>query len=257
MAAAYDNYDYPSYWLGREYEHESEIVAIKEFLQKIPKIRRILDLGCGYGRLTPYYFFRAKRVVLADPSAKLLSLARTKLRSYGTKNKTNAIKFIQTRVENVNKKFKKESFDVVILVRVSHHLEDIDRAFQAIKKLLPKGGYLILEFPNKLHIKALFSRIIHGDLTFPIDIFPYDKRSTKHKKGKCIPFFNYHPEVIVEKLKKYGFKVVEKRSVSNVRSQLLKRYLPLESLLSLERHLQKPLGKINFGPSIFLLVKKT
>jgi len=25
MAAAYDDYDYPSYWEGREYEHEAEV----------------------------------------------------------------------------------------------------------------------------------------------------------------------------------------------------------------------------------------
>jgi len=75
MAAAYDTYDYPGYWIGREYEHEAEIFAIKSFLKKIPVIKNVVEIGAGFGRLVPAYFFRARRVVLTDPSSKLLKIA--------------------------------------------------------------------------------------------------------------------------------------------------------------------------------------
>jgi len=254
MAAAYDNYDYPSYWIGREYEHESEIIALRNFLQKIPKINRILEIGCGFGRLTPYYRFRARRIVLTDPSAKLLSLARKRLVS--SKKSKNHVTFVQTSAESLSKKFKKESFDLVIMVRVAHHLQDLDQAFLTIKRLLPRGGYLIFEFPNKLHLKAVILNTIKGNFTFPLDILPADKRSRKSLRNNCLPFFNYHPEIIYYKLKSYGFKLVEKRSVSNIRMPFIKKHLSLESILTLEKILQKPLGKVNFGPSIFLLMKK-
>ena len=75
MGAHYDSYDYPAYWQDRDYEHNSEIEAIKAFLGKIPEINNILDIGTGYGRLTPTYSFRAKKIILSDPSSKLLSKA--------------------------------------------------------------------------------------------------------------------------------------------------------------------------------------
>ena len=62
MPATYDNYDYPAYWKGREYEHSSEFLAIKEILLKIPKVDRSIEIGAGFGRLLPIYQFRVKRL---------------------------------------------------------------------------------------------------------------------------------------------------------------------------------------------------
>jgi len=58
------------------------------------------------------------------------------------------------------------------------------------------------------------------------------------------------------KLKNLGMKIITIRSVSNLRSGRIKGLLPLEILLWLERHLQVPLAKIHFGPSMFILAKK-
>jgi ubiquinone/menaquinone biosynthesis C-methylase UbiE len=101
MPAAYDMYDYPSYWIGRDYEHRSEVIAIEGFLKSIPKINRVLDIGAGFGRLTKTYLFRSKKVILSDPSSKLLKIARDE---YQAKN----IKYIQCRVEKLNKKIKRK-----------------------------------------------------------------------------------------------------------------------------------------------------
>ena len=107
------------------------------------------------------------------------------------------------------------------MVRVLHHIEDIDNAFEIISNLLKKGGYFILEFPNKSHLKANIRHFLKGDLTFPINIFPIDIRSKKHVKKNTLPFINYHPDQILEKLKEKGFEIVEIRSVSNIRSTFL------------------------------------
>lgn len=249
MAAYYDNYDYPSYWTSRKYEHQSEIFAIRSFLQKVPKINKILEIGAGYGRLTATYIFRAHKVILTDPSAQLLRLARSKYL------KKKQIKFIQTTIQNLPKKIKRGTVDVAIMIRVLHHLENPDQAFEIVSNLLPKGGYFILEFANKRHLKATISQFLKGNFTFPIDIFPTDKRNTKRRK-KTLPFYNYHPDQIVDKLKAHGFKIIEKRSVSNIRSPFFKKIFTTHALLSAEKILQKPLSLFNFGPSIFILAKK-
>jgi ubiquinone/menaquinone biosynthesis C-methylase UbiE len=251
MAAAYDTYDYPSYWEGRDYEHQSEVYALDSFLQKINRIDSLIEIGSGYGRLVPCYLYRAKRIVLTDPSAKLLKIARE---NYSSNNK---IEFIQSSLENLSNKTRNKSYNLAILIRVLHHIKDVDSAFKTIYKLLKNRGYFILEFPNKCHSKAAVKEFIKGNFIYSLDIFPQDKRSKKSIKEKTLPFLNYHPEVIKTKLEDTGFNIIDIRSVSNIRSTNLKKIFPTSTLISIERRLQKPLASISFGPSIFILCQKT
>lgn len=250
MPAAYDSYDYPSYWKGREYEHASEFLALKNLLLKIPRVDKSIEIGAGFGRLLPFYQFRVKKIVLSDPSAKLISIARKK---YGN---NKHIEFIQSTLDNLKNSTKAKSFDLCIMVRVLHHIEDIDNAFENISNLLKEKGYFILEFANKSHLKANVKNFLHGDFTFPINIFPIDIRSKKHIKNKTLPFINFHPDQVIEKLKTAGFDILEVRSVSNIRSTFMKKFFPISFLLDLEGLLQIPLSKLNFGPSFFVLAKK-
>jgi len=250
MVAAYDTYDYPSYWDGREYEHEAEIIAIESFLKNIPKIKTTLEIGAGYGRLTPSYLFRSSKVVLADPSAKLLKIARD---NFKEKN----IEFIQSSIENLPNKIRRNSVDLIVLVRVLHHIRDINDAFQIVSRLLKKNGYFILEFANKSHIKATAREFLKGNFTYPLEIFPKDKRSSINKNKKTIPFVNYHPDQIIEKLASLGFEIIEIRSVSNIRSPLVKSLIPREALLFIEKYSQNILSHLKFGPSIFILANNT
>lgn len=250
MGAVYDSYNYSAYWEGRDYEHNSEVGAIKRFLSKIPKIRTTVDIGAGFGRLTPVYAYRSKRVILTEPSAKLLSQARENLTSFQN------IKFVQARIEKLPYKLRRGQADLVLLVRVAHHLANLEEAFYIVNSLLKPNGYFILEFANKLHLKAILSEILKGDFSYPSDLSPKDARSLKSIRKHTIPFLNYHPKFIEQTLDKTGFKVLEKLSVSNFRSSFLKKMLPMEVLISLEEALQGPLSYVNFGPSIFVLAQK-
>jgi SAM-dependent methyltransferase len=249
MAAFYDSYDYPEFWEGRSYEHEAEVVALNDLMGKIPKIKLLVDVGAGFGRLTPYYLFRAEKVFLTDPSARLLKIARKK---YSRRK----IKFFQTKLNNLPRKVRPSCADLVILVRVLHHLDNLPETFTVINKILCKNGYFILEFANKNHLKALVSELFRGNLTFSLDIFPKKLKSSKKRKIKGLDIVNFHPDYIFNLLKEQGFSIVEKRSVSNIRSQFLKKYLPLELLLEIEKKLQVLFSKFNWGPSIFVLARK-
>lgn len=250
MPAAYDSYDYPSYWESRSYEHNSEFIAIRELLRKIPKIKKSIEIGAGFGRLVPSYMYRVKKLLLTDPSAKLLSISRKKY------NKNKRIHFLQSKLENLDIPKRINKYDLALMVRVLHHIEDVDLAFKKINRLLVDGGYLILEFPNKNHLKASIRNFLKGDFTYPISIFPIDIRSKKHVKKGTLPFINYHPDQIIEKLKENSFEIIQIRSVSNIRSTFIKKTVPLNILLDLEKSLQIPLSKISFGPSFFVLARK-
>lgn len=250
MPAAYDTFDYPGYWIGRDYEHKSEVIALKAFLQKIKKVKNILEIGSGFGRLMPSYGFRAKNIILSDPSAKTLKIAREAF-----KNRKN-IKFIHSSLENLPSKIKPASVSLVIMIRVVHHIKDIDTAFKIIHKLIVPNGYYIFEFANKKHIKSTIKQFFKGNFRFFNDLTTMDIRSKKSIKRGTLPFLNYHPDKIKEVLAQYGFEVIEERSVSNIRSTFIKRIFSTELLVSLERLLQKPFSYIDFGPSIFILARK-
>jgi ubiquinone/menaquinone biosynthesis C-methylase UbiE len=250
MRAAYDTYDYLTYWVGRDYEQKSEIIAIKVFLQKIKKIKKILEIGAGFGRLVPSYAFRAKSIVLTDPSAKTLKIAREAFA--GKKN----IKYIRAPLENLPVKIRPASISLAIMVRVSHHIQNIDDAFKIINRMLIPNGYFIFEFANKRHIKATLRELVRGNFVFLKDQTAKDVRSKKSIKTGTLPFLNYHPNKINEILSQYGFEIIEKRSASNFRSSFLKNIFSTELLVAIDGLLQKPLSYINFGPSIFILARK-
>lgn len=249
MSSHYDTYDYPSYWKGREYEHEAEVIALTAFLAKIPRIKKILEVGAGYGRLTPTYMHRAEKIILSDPSTRHLASARKKILS-------SKVSFVQSSLETLPEKIRANSIDVLLFVRVLHHIRNVKKAFEIVGKILKKNGFLILEFPNKRHLKAVIGEFFRGNLTYLFDIFPKDLRSKRSVLRDTLPFINYHPDEIRYLLKKGGFRILETRSVSNVRSPFLKKYLPKEVILFFEKHLQRVLSYINFGPSIFILAQK-
>jgi ubiquinone/menaquinone biosynthesis C-methylase UbiE len=250
MAAAYDSFDYFGYWQGRDYEHKSEVLATKALLQKIKKIKNILEVGAGFGRLAPTYSFRAKKVILTDPSSRTLKIARDTFR-----NKKN-FKFIQSTVENLPSKIRPNSIDLVVMVRVVHHIKDVNGAFKIINKMISGKGYFILEFANKRHIKAMIKELLKGNFLYMNDQTTTDIRSKKSIKKGTIPFKNFHPDKVIAALNKNGFEIIEKRSVSNIRSTFLKRIFSTELLVALEGLLQKPLAYLDFGPSIFILARK-
>jgi ubiquinone/menaquinone biosynthesis C-methylase UbiE len=252
MPAAYDTYDYPSYWVGRDYEHYSEISALKGLLQKIPKTRNILEIGAGYGRLAKTYIYRGKKIILSDPSSRLLAIARDEL----GKKYQGRVKFIHSSLENLPARVKGGNVDLAICIRVLHHIENTNNAFEIVNHLLSKKGYFIVEFANKSHFKATLSEFKKGNLTFPLDISPKDLRSKSNLRKNTLPFINYHPDDIIKKLEDNGFEILERRSVSNIRYPFFKKILPLETLLSIEKALQKPLAYISFGPSMFILARK-
>jgi len=246
----YDSYNYQQYWQGRDYEHESEKIALEKLLKKIPKKNQgsILEIGAGFGRLASIYAPRFSRCLLIEPSRKLISQARVNL----AKQKNITIQEGKAESLNVEKKF-----DVVLLVRVAHHLEDLAPIFKNINLSLKTNGYLILEFANKINFKSRLKSWLRGNFSFSRDLKACDRRSTANINKETIPFLNHHPKKINQDLVQAGFKALNQLSVSNFRWPLLKKIIPTKILLQGEKAFQLPLAKINFGPSIFILAKKT
>ena len=246
--AYYDDFDYQSYWTGREYENEAEKIAVRRFLKKIPHKNSLVDVGAGFGRFTNVYAPYFEKCWLVDPSNDLLNQA--KLNCQGFKN------LIFKIGEAEKLPIDSDKADVVLMIRIAHHLEEPEKAFLEAHRILRTGGFLILEFANKIHFRARLRAVVGGSLSFGRDRTPREQRSLANIEAGKINFLNHHPRQIRKDLEKSGFVVIGFLSVSNFRSPIVKKLLPSPLLLLLEKHLQKPLAKIFFGPSIFVLAKK-
>ncbi|MBU0650182.1 class I SAM-dependent methyltransferase [Patescibacteria group bacterium] len=231
------DYDYIKYWEGRDYENASELTALAKLLPV--KGKRILDVGGGFGRLIPVYQKRFSEAVIFDQSRKLLKQAQDKAKSMNMAMKT--------KVGDIYKlsDYELGTFDCVVMVRIAHHLEDLDKAFLEVSKVMNKNGIFILEFANKLHAKSAMRNAAKLN-------FNYFRTDPVSRASKDVTFLNFHPDYVERLLKNNGFKVKEKLSVSNFRLDAVKRSVSKESLLVLENLLQKPFSHINFGPSIFV-----
>ncbi len=239
-------YNYTHYWQGRDYEHQSEELAIKRLLHG-RHFKKAADIGGGYGRLCLLLENYADKVVLAEPSQQQLDLAADFLKDHSE---------IERRLMQANElKFGDGSIDLVTMVRVMHYLPDPAAELAEIARVLSDDGYAIIEVANYAHFRNRLKHLLKGKR---MPIKPVDIRSEEHRSNKSdVPFVNHNPKTVIRQMQHAGLKVERVLSVSNLRSPRLKKIVPTSIMLAAERWLQVPLASMFFGPSIFLLAKKS
>jgi ubiquinone/menaquinone biosynthesis C-methylase UbiE len=223
---------------------EAEKIVLKKIL-KGRKFEHAADIGGGFGRNSSLLQHYAKKVVLIEPSSKLLEISKKYIK------KEDGFGRIQATASKIP--LKDGELDLAIMMRVMHHLPSPEEELKEVYRVLDKKATFILEvassshFKNKLKYLAKFKKI-------PKE--PLEQRSLENIKIGSIPFSSHHPETIEATLKKIGFKIESKYSVSNLRSGILKKVFGKNLLLKIEDQLQKPLAFCNFGPSIVYVLKK-
>ena len=245
-ADQYDDpkYNYQDYWAGREYEHAAEELAINRLL-KGQHFKHAVDVGGGYGRLSKLLTKFANKVTLAEPSQQQLDIARIYLKD--TPNVERKL------LQAADLKIPKRSVDLVLVVRVLHHLPDPLAEFNEIARVLKPGGTFVLEFANDAHF---LNRVRYGIRGKRVPRIPVSiQEEVKVKEGE-LPFVNHHPKTIFTMLQKAGFEVETVLSGSNLRSPRVKKVLGKNILLGLERVMQPLLAPIYFGPSVWLKLKR-
>lgn len=245
-ADQYDDpkYNYQDYWTGREYEHAAEEIAIKRLL-KDQRFNQAVDVGGGYGRLSKLLTAYADKVTLAEPSQQQLDIAKIYLKD--TPNVERKL------LQAADLKIPDASVDLVLVVRVLHHLPDPMTEFMEIARVLKPQGTFILEFANDAHF---LNRIRYAARGKKVPKKPVDIRSEASKKAGEVPFVNHHPKTIINMLQKAGFKVDTVLSGSNLRSPRVKKVLGNNILIGLEKVMQPLLAPIYFGPSVWLKLTK-
>jgi ubiquinone/menaquinone biosynthesis C-methylase UbiE len=238
-------HNYLHYWEGREYENDSEVIALKRLL-KGKHFKHAVDIGGGYGRLSVLLSEYSDKVTLAEPSQQQLDIAKEFLKDYPQ---------IDRKLMQADKlQFADGSVNLFMMIRVMHHLPDPTAEFAEFQRALSDDGYFILEIANNTHAVNHLRYLAKGK-RLPKE--PVDIRSAKHRKDSSeIAFVNHNPRTVIKQLAHAGLKVEKTLSVSNLRSPALKKIVPESLMLKIEKVMQKPFAKSYFGPSTFLLIRK-
>jgi ubiquinone/menaquinone biosynthesis C-methylase UbiE len=236
-------YDYTKYWDNRDYENAAEHIAIRRLL-KGNHYGSAADIGGGFGRLCILLRTFADKVTLAEPAASQLEAAKKVLE--GTD-------ILQVQMQADDLKFADGELDLVTMIRVMHHLPEPTAEFAEISRVLAPGGTAIIEVANYGHFK---NRRRHKKDGIALPTEPVNIRTVKADEPDAIAFVNHNIDTVVAQLATAGLKLESKLSVSNLRSERVKRTLPKGAMLAIERATQKRLARNNFGPSIFLKLRK-
>ena len=234
----YEGSDYQtSFWDqgGREYEDRTEAIALKRLLPKSGHL--LLELGAGAGRNTPRYLGFG-RIVLLDYSRTQLEQAQQRL--------GKSDKYIYVAADVYRLPFVDGLFDAATMIRVLHHMADAPKALAQIKNVLGSGGVFILEFANKLNLKAIFRYLLGRQ-----EWSPFTLESVEFVKLN----FDFHPRAVRNWLKDLGFKIEKTLTLSHFRVGILKRIVPTGILVFLDSIFQWTGEFWQLSPSVFMKAK--
>ncbi len=182
----YENADYQGFWKGTQQLKldELEQILVKKMLHLPAK--RMIDIGCGYGRLLDRYQNECEEIILLDSSASLLQQAYQK----------SGGRAICIRCDLTQTPFIDSVFDQVMMVRVFHHLPDSKVVLSEFNRLLCSGGNLLFSYCNKKNIERIARWMIGKN---PYNPFEYETNWVWDV------FFMHHPRFVHDVLREVGF----------------------------------------------------
>lgn len=231
----YEGSDYQtSFWDkgGREYEDRTEAIALKRLLPRNGRL--LLELGAGAGRNTPRYK-GFERIVLLDYSRTQLEQAQQRL--------GKSEKYVYVAADAYRLPFVEGLFDGATMIRTLHHMADAPKALEQVKKVMRLGGTFILEFANKLNLKAIFRYWLGRQPWNPFSLEPVEFVKLN---------FDFHPKAIQTWLSEQGFTVEKTLTVSHFRMGLLKRLIPTSVLVFFDALFQWTGQWWQLSPSVFI-----
>jgi ubiquinone/menaquinone biosynthesis C-methylase UbiE len=226
----YDGTEYKDFWVGKEKANldDLEHALVRELLPETG--RRIIDIGCGFGRLADCYLDRFEQVVMLDGSITLLQQAQDTFKD----------KAVYIAADANHLPLAKSSFDCALMIRVFHHLSDAQWILSELRRILGHGGVFLFNYSNKLSARQLFRRLLRWNAESPFVLAPV-------MAGKMLT--QHHPAYIHQILTKTGFSEM-KYFGTGVADKLAGRLGRFETWIPSGKTLASLLGIIKLAPWI-------
>jgi SAM-dependent methyltransferase len=152
LVVDYQKYDFRSVWVGREDVHRFEQAMLERALASLDP-RRTLEIGTGFGRLTPQILHEGGDYVGIDFDLGGLRDTRAATLRTGVKNRHAA--WLAANAYHLP--FATGSFSSVCMVRVHHHLATPAVAVAEIARVLVPGGTALITYSPR----SLFRSVVH------------------------------------------------------------------------------------------------
>ncbi len=236
---SYEGSDYQSsFWDrgDREYEDRVEAVALKRLLPKGGNL--LLELGAGAGRNTPRYL-GFERIVLLDYSHSQLELAQSRL--------GRSDRYVYVAADIYRLPFVDGLFEAATMIRTLHHMADAPGALMQVRNVLQPGAILILEFANKLNLKAILRYWFRRQAWSPFRLEPVEFARLN---------YDFHPRAVRAWLNTLDLKVENTLTVSHFRMAMIKRLIPVSILVWLDSIFQPTGSWFQLTPSVFMRIRK-
>ncbi len=241
------DYNYRNYWETRAYEDKSEKIVLKRYLAGL-KTKFFLDIGGSFGRNLEAYCQLCETPIILDYSLKTLLKNKERMRKECPEVQLIAANAYHTP-------FKENTIGASMSVRVLHHIENQKGFFAEVNRITENKGLFLLEYANKMHLKARLKWILKGQFS-NFSTLPYQQPSQGNfegaKEGEDAIFLNYHPRYIKKLLNENSFKVLKSTNCSFFRINFVKKMLPFSLLITLEKIFQKLFSWKNISPSIII-----
>lgn len=182
----YEGIDYQGFWEDpdRSRQDALEQHIISDMLPVSG--RRILDLGCGYGRLAPLYLDRFDQVVLCDGSLSLLRDAHAVLGG----------RAVLVAADIARLPFRPTSYDCVLTIRVLQHVRNLQGTLDEVRRVMARDGRLVFSYHNKRNAKRILR-----DLAARGDANPFSLQPTELEPT----LISRHPNVVDVLIENAGF----------------------------------------------------
>jgi ubiquinone/menaquinone biosynthesis C-methylase UbiE/predicted RNA-binding Zn-ribbon protein involved in translation (DUF1610 family) len=230
----YEGSDYQATFWGRgerAYEDQVEAVALRRLLPA--QGRLMLEIGAGAGRNTPRYQ-GYEHIILMDYSLTQMQQAQQRL--------GRSARFTYVAGDVYRLPFVDGLCDGATMIRVLHHIANPRQALGQIRRVMQPGGTFILEYANKMNLKAILRYALKRQDWNPFSLEPVE----------FVPLnFDFHPKMVHTWLQASGFEVQRQLTVSHFRVGILKRLIPTRLLVALDSVAQLSGEWWQLTPSVF------
>jgi ubiquinone/menaquinone biosynthesis C-methylase UbiE len=188
---------YPQGWF---YNEMLEMPSVLELLGNV-RGKKILDLGCGTGIYAKLLKKKGAMVKGFDISPEMIKIAKRE-------NPTLELKIGSAYEIPFN-----EKFDTVLASLVVHYIEDWDKMFKEVRRVLKKGGVFIFstgnpvsEFPERIKVGKKNIKVLG-------DYFKEGKRYSLWKdvggKNRKVSSFHTTYETTIKRILSNGFEIID------------------------------------------------
>lgn len=109
-----------------------------KIFKSIPPGSKVLEIGCGSGRLANLLTIRKKcRVYCVEKEPAMAGIARNK-----------CVEMLNMDIETEELPYERGAFDCIILGNVLEHMKEPSKILANLKKYLSENGFLVYSVPN-------------------------------------------------------------------------------------------------------------